>query len=371
MKQRNVRAWIAATMISTLVVPAVVASADTNKEKLDRVQNEHEHLQNKIDLHEAQADELRANTQQLNSVIVDLRDKVGALTDDINEISAEVRSVQARINATQSQIDRIEGIATAQAVMLYKNGDTEALDALLSSGSLAELNDRIQLLGVAAAKNTDALVKYGRLRVTIEAQHQELFNKKTELEATREEEGTALVQLDKKYDELAANLNELEERLGKEHAEEEILASQESKLKQAILANQVGSAVAARGVSMQGFIWPLNGAITSPYGPRWGRMHTGIDIDGVTGDPIVASKSGRVIVASYYGGYGNAVVIDHGGGVATLYGHQSRIGVSVGDEVSQGQVIGYVGCTGSCTGDHLHFEVRINGNPVDPMPYLP
>jgi murein DD-endopeptidase MepM/ murein hydrolase activator NlpD len=371
MKQRNVRAWVAATMLATLVVPAVMATADTKKEKLDRVQTKREELQNQIDLHQAQASELRSNAQQLNDEIVTLRNKVAALTDDIAEISSEVRSVQARIDSTQSEIDKVKDIATAQAVMLYKTGDTDTLDALLSSGSISELNDRIQLLGVAAKQNTDALIQYGRLRVTIEAQHQELFNKKADLETARDAEGEVLVQLDKRYESLAANLHELEQRLGKEHAEEEILASQENKLKTAILASQVGRAVAARGISTQGFIWPLNGAITSPFGPRWGRMHTGIDIDGVTGDPIVASKSGRVIVASYYGGYGNAVVIDHGGGVATLYGHQSRIGVSVGDEVSQGQVIGYVGCTGSCTGDHLHFEVRINGNPVDPMPYLP
>jgi murein DD-endopeptidase MepM/ murein hydrolase activator NlpD len=124
-------------------------------------------------------------------------------------------------------------------------------------------------------------------------------------------------------------------------------------------------------VSAQGFIWPLNGPITSGYGPRWGRMHTGIDIDGYAGQAIVASKAGRVIVASPYGGYGNAVVIDHGGGIATLYAHMSAFSVSSGNSVGQGQVVGSVGCTGSCTGDHLHFEVRVNGGAVNPLDYLP
>jgi virulence factor Mce-like protein len=124
-------------------------------------------------------------------------------------------------------------------------------------------------------------------------------------------------------------------------------------------------------VSEEGFIWPLDGAITSPYGPRWGRMHTGIDIDGVTGEPVVASAEGTVALASYYSGYGNAVIIDHGNGFSTLYGHLSSIDVDAGDEVQQGQVVGAVGCTGNCTGDHLHFEIRIDGTPVDPLPYLP
>jgi murein DD-endopeptidase MepM/ murein hydrolase activator NlpD len=118
-------------------------------------------------------------------------------------------------------------------------------------------------------------------------------------------------------------------------------------------------------------IWPLNGPITSGFGPRWGGMHTGIDIDGYTGQPIVASKGGNVILASSYSGYGNTVIVDHGGGVATLYAHMSSFGVSAGQNVSQGQVVGNVGCTGSCTGDHLHFEVRVNGSPVNPLSYLP
>jgi virulence factor Mce-like protein len=124
-------------------------------------------------------------------------------------------------------------------------------------------------------------------------------------------------------------------------------------------------------VSEEGFIWPLDGPITSPYGPRWGRMHTGIDIDGVTGEPVVASAEGTVVLAAYYSGYGNAVIVDHGNGFSTLYGHLSSIDVETGDQVGQGQVVGAVGCTGNCTGDHLHFEIRIDGTPVDPLPYLP
>jgi virulence factor Mce-like protein len=124
-------------------------------------------------------------------------------------------------------------------------------------------------------------------------------------------------------------------------------------------------------VSEEGFIWPLDGPITSPYGPRWGRMHTGIDIDGVTGRPVIASAEGTVVLASYYSGYGNAVIIDHGNGFNTLYGHLSSIDVDTGDEVRQGHVVGAVGCTGNCIGDHLHFEIRIDGVPLDPLPYLP
>jgi murein DD-endopeptidase MepM/ murein hydrolase activator NlpD len=121
--------------------------------------------------------------------------------------------------------------------------------------------------------------------------------------------------------------------------------------------------------SASGFIWPVSGPITSPFGWRWGRMHEGIDIGAPTGTAIHAAKAGTIIFAGVQSGYGNIVIIDHGGGVATAYGHMSAIWVG-GGSVSQGQGIGAVGCTGHCTGPHLHFEVRINGAPVNPLNYL-
>lgn len=120
------------------------------------------------------------------------------------------------------------------------------------------------------------------------------------------------------------------------------------------------------------FSWPLNGVVTSGFGPRWGRQHTGIDIDGVTGDPVSAAAPGVVIAAGdHMGGYGRTVTIDHGDGSMTLYAHLSGIDVAPGQDVIAGDRIGRVGCTGTCTGDHLHFEIRIGGVPVDPLLYLP
>jgi murein DD-endopeptidase MepM/ murein hydrolase activator NlpD len=136
-----------------------------------------------------------------------------------------------------------------------------------------------------------------------------------------------------------------------------------------------GQLAAAQGAtdttpSSSGLIWPVNGPVTSPFGYRWGRLHAGIDIGVPEGTPIHAAAAGTVILAAWTGGYGNYTCIDHGGGMATCYAHQSSYAVSTGAQVSQGQVIGYVGNTGHSFGPHLHFEVRINGNPVDPLGYL-
>jgi len=120
-----------------------------------------------------------------------------------------------------------------------------------------------------------------------------------------------------------------------------------------------------------GLIWPLSGAVTSGFGPRWGRVHAGIDIDGVTGAPVVAARGGVVAFAGEQSGYGNVVVLDHGDGMSTLYAHLSELAAAPGQLLERGRALGAVGCTGRCFGDHLHFEVRLHGSPVDPLLYLP
>ena len=114
----------------------------------------------------------------------------------------------------------------------------------------------------------------------------------------------------------------------------------------------------------------MNGPVVSPFGMRWGRLHAGVDIAVGSGTPIRAADSGQVVLMGWVGGYGNYTCVQHTGSLSTCYAHQSSFATSNGAGVSQGQVIGYVGCTGHCFGDHLHFEVRVNGAAVDPMGYL-
>jgi murein DD-endopeptidase MepM/ murein hydrolase activator NlpD len=118
------------------------------------------------------------------------------------------------------------------------------------------------------------------------------------------------------------------------------------------------------------FVWPAHAPITSGFGTRWGRPHTGVDIDAPYGAPIVAAQAGVVKLAGWKNGYGNTVIIDHGNGISTLYGHQSKLVVRTGQQVAQGQQLGNVGATGHVTAPHLHYEVLIGGVPRNPMPWL-
>lgn len=369
MLSRGGRAWIALTLLATLLMPAAGSTAGP-REELQEKKAALEELQAQIDAHEAQADTLEEQADAINDNMIRLRKELAKLDAEIADIESDVRTAQARIDSLQAEIDKIERVATRQAVSLYKSGATETLDALLNARSLTELDNRVEMLGVAAQENTGALIQFGRLQVEVAAAHQALFDEKQRLEGAKERQSTVLASLDEQHRKLAAKLASLEAKLGKEQAEEGSLEDAIKGIEAKILEKTTLHSVAILGKSSQGYIWPLNGPITSYYGPRWGRMHTGLDIDGTTGQPIVASNSGTVILAQYYSGYGNAVIIDHGG-VQTLYAHMNSIAVSEGQQVSQGKVVGTVGATGNVTGDHLHFEVRVNGSPVDPLDYLP
>jgi murein DD-endopeptidase MepM/ murein hydrolase activator NlpD len=179
-----------------------------------------------------------------------------------------------------------------------------------------------------------------------------------------------------RQDKLVA-LSELSEKERAEASEMDALRQSSAQLGAQIRAAQAKSASSSSSgapgdttPSSSGLVWPVSAPITSPFGYRWGRMHEGIDLGASYGSPIRAAASGTVIYCGWESGYGNLTVIDHGGSLATAYGHQSSIAVSCGQSVSQGQVIGYVGSTGHSTGPHLHFEVRVGGNPVDPLGYL-
>ena len=370
MQRRVRRASLAAVVLCALLIPAAGVVAGP-KDQLKSTQEELDAIRDRIDVNADKASDLKERVNALNRAITKIQIEVNRLDARVEAVQAEVEVAQAQIDETQKEIDRVEELATDQAVALYKSGSTETIDALLEAESLSELTDRVELLGVAAQENTGALVEYGRLQQTIEAQSAVLFDKRNELEAELARRSGFQQQLNVSRVQLSEDLEKLNVKLGGQRDREGHLESAQDEIEQRILQAQVETDVASLGRSSRGFIWPLNGGVTSPYGPRWGGMHTGIDIDGFTGQPIVAVKSGNIIYASSsMSGYGNAMIIDHGGGISTLYAHMSEYELT-GGSVGQGKIIGYVGCTGSCYGDHLHFEVRLNGNPVDPMRYFP
>jgi murein DD-endopeptidase MepM/ murein hydrolase activator NlpD len=274
---------------------------------------------------------------------------------NLEALDAAERRVEAERARLQEEQERLEGMLAEQEELL------EEVTRLRESRALAAADARAEVERMRAEQD-DLEGEQAAL--------EELIREKQE-EARRQAEAEAARQ--------AAAEREAAERAAAEAAAAERASQQRQQSSSGSSSSGSGSGGSSGGgggqtttsaPSSSGFAWPLCAPVTSEYGPRWGRMHRGIDQGASTGTPIGASKAGTVIFAGWQGGYGNLVLVDHHDGVVTAYAHMSRIGVSNGTSVSQGQSLGAVGSTGNSTGPHLHFETRVNGSAVNPRQYL-
>jgi peptidoglycan DL-endopeptidase CwlO len=361
---------------------------------------------------------IQANIGEKRSAIDRARAKEGVLTGDISAISKRIRTmsreigslrrrearVQNTLEARRAQLERVrvryqeehdrfvrlrrklrraQGVLAERLIEIYKADQPDMLSVILDSDGFNDLLVRADYMSAIGAQDSLIVDKVRELKhksaqkrlllvvlkSKAEVAVQEIEAKQRALEETR-----AAIQA--READLAAARKYKSGKLGNVRAHRHELEGDLRALQAASaqVTNQLqGAGPAPAGPIRQGgggYIWPVNGPVVSPFGQRWGRLHAGVDIAVPAGTPIRAAASGSVAMAGWMGGYGQYTCIQHGGGAATCYAHQSSIGVGSGASVKQGQVIGSVGCTGHCFGDHLHFEVRINGSPVDPMGYL-
>jgi murein DD-endopeptidase MepM/ murein hydrolase activator NlpD len=311
---------------------------------------------------------------------------------DIKE--AELAGIRDKLQIVQDTLTRLRKKLAAdrkllanQLVALYKDQEPDMITVVLESHGFTDLLDRSEYIDRITRQNNDIVT---RVRTTaravareearlsdletkaqdaakaIEVKRNEIASAKGSLVARQGDLKDARAVRARAVARIRSSRHELEGHL---HILEEKQAKIEARL--AGFSGTVSGGPIRHGSG--GFIWPVNGPIVSPFGMRWGRPHTGVDIGVGTGTPIRAAASGTVTLLqseASSGGYGNFTCIQHSGAISTCYAHQSRFGTTSGAHVTQGQVIGYVGCTGHCFGPHLHFEVRVNGSPVDPLGYL-
>jgi len=302
-------------------------------------------------------------------------------------VVGELDDTKVQLARAQADLLKAEAARDARAVNMYKSGRLGYLEVLLNSHRLSELVTRLHLFSLVVKQDTRVVHQVDTLRVRVTAQKAALEHQrkavvavekrqkgqKSEVDALVRTHKSGLAELDAALEDKQTVLAKAEkDKASWEKTEDSLLAESDRLTKDLRALGGGGGTVVGTGQ----FVWPVNGRVSSPFGYRIHpifhvrKMHTGIDLSSAMGTPIEAADSGTVIQAGWRGGYGKCVVISHGNGVATLYAHQSVIGVSVGDSVERGQVIGEVGSTGYSTGAHLHFEVRVNGSPVDPMRYF-
>lgn len=337
---------------------------------------------------EATRREIRATRARLSSLVRDDRQVLAALNSITGKLRfhqsrlyaarAHLARIDLRIRAEERRLDRLAAqrrkrseIIAARARALYMLGPVDGMQAVTQARSLDEFVDRAGAIEFVMAFDRGVLEELATIQDQTRKTRAALKDRRTEAASVRNDvaERMSLV------GEIAAAKQEvhagLSGRINAYRAELAALEREQARILNIIRSRASRGSVGTGPVSTKGFAWPIRGRITSPYGPRWGGFHTGMDIDCRTGDPIGASKAGRVIASEWGGGYGNMVIIDHGNGVTTLYAHMSRRSVGQGEHVDQRERVGACGATGNATGDHLHFEVRIDGQHRNPRYFLP
>ena len=387
-------------MIGTLLAfVSGPAGAHDPSDELDAVQAELESLASQIDNSRAES---RAVGERLSGAQASLAAVQAQLADAQGEVDllvAQIQGEEARLAVVNGQLEIIQQnlVETTvdlqntledlevQVVELYMNATASVTTMVLGFDTAAEASVGLVYVEQVTGQSEDLLDTFEFLKLEEERQQNLAFERQNEVEEILTGLAGEKVVLDGEVAkvealriEAEANLANVRSLLSQINSDIAAAEQQHESLEAdaARLKDEIAALQDSGGTNPGVLGWPVSGRLSSPYGyrihPIYGtkRPHTGIDIAASNGTPIAAAGSGKVILAKVFGGYGNAVVVDHGGGLTTLYAHQSRIAVSVGQAVSRGDTIGYVGSTGNSTGAHLHFETAEYGNRVDPLKYL-
>lgn len=337
---------------------------------------------------EAAENEKNSLAGQLNQVISDMQEAEEKLTKKQDEIKkAQDELVQAQIQEN----DQYEAMKLRIKYM-YENGNTSLLEILLSARSMGDLLNKAEYVQTISEYDRNMLEKYEQLTKEIEEKEKALQKEEEELKALQNDLIAKRDSVNQLLAQKEVQISSLEQQIGENAAKLQrlIKEAEEAKRRQAEAeaarkaaaeaASSSGSSSSAGGSYVSGngtLAYPVaSPRITSGYGYRTAptagatSRHDGIDFGGATGTPIYASEAGTVVTASYNSARGNYVVVNHGNGIQTWYQHCSAVYVSAGQKVSRGQNIAAIGATGIVTGPHLHYEVHVNGTPVNPLSYL-
>lgn len=338
-----------------------------------------------------QAEEQQAKTNEASAKVENVSERLRQIQEELRVATAEYKDVKGQLDSVEDKIsDNTELLQKTEADLkvknkklqqrvrdIYINGQISYVDVLFGAKDFADLMTRMDVLKRIIKHDYDLIMKVKEEKATVENTRAQLEKDKAEAEVLVADAQAKKAKVEDKESEQQVLLDQaIYDRDTSERMYEEIMAASQE-VANMIRRSQMSSAgYSGAPAGAGGMIWPISGPITSEFGwrthPIFGtaRFHSGLDIGGDYGMPIYAAASGTVIYAGWISGYGNAVIIDHGGGVTTLYGHNDSLNVSEGENVAQGQVIAMCGSTGNSTGPHCHFEVRENGEPVSPYGYL-
>lgn len=373
-RQRAFLVLISILMMTSIILPVNADQLSDQQKLLDSLNKRLEATQKNLNQASRAEKTILGEVKGIEQNAEQTQQDIDALTSKIARLQSRIATLNKEIKVHQEELDKQVAILGERLVVIYEQGDTSYLEVLLGSTDIKDLITRMDMLSAIIGQDKGLIDD-------INVRKRDLDNKKADLDVQQRELESARVTLVEKKKQLAQQLKLKQETLSS-------VQQEKAKYAQAMQELERASAEAeAMILKLQGkggsigtgtYTWPTPGYrnITSNFGMRYhpilkvNKLHTGIDIGAPSGAKIVAADSGSVIYSGWLGAYGNTVIIDHGAGISTLYGHQSARLVGVGTKVSKGQTIGKVGSTGWSTGAHLHFEVRKNGNPINPRSYI-
>lgn len=370
MKARVLFLSLVAALVAALVAPIGAAQSSDPRAQRDAVRARKAQLAGELDALKASEKELLDAAAALDDQVLAQAARVDAARQAVHAAQVELEEATRSLGETSGLITQLETMFVDRAVAEFISPRGQRLDDVIESVDLAETARKHALLDSVASSDEDLLDELAAAREDYELAREAAIAAQARAEAREAETEAQLQKLEadrakqRRLQEAMSVrqkevLSEIDAQAAADSALTRIIQQREQAAR---AAGQTGSLPVGKG----GCMWPARGRVTSEYGTRWGRLHAGIDIAAPTGTPIYAARGGTVFFAGRQSGYGNVVMIDHGGGFTTVYAHMSRIMTSDGASVSQGDRVGSIGSTGRSTGPHLHFETRYGGSPRNP-----
>lgn len=369
--------------LTGIALSVLLALSVTGTALADDLEDQLADLQRQAEEQQAIREEAAAKVESVSERLRIIQDDLKAATASYNEVKEQLDTVDGKIDENTQLLEKTQADLKIKNHKLQKrvrdiyiNGQISYVDVLFGAKDISDLMSRMDVLKRIIRHDYDLIMKVKEEKAVVESTRGQLEKDRAEAEklVADARDKKELVEI-KKAEQQELLDQAIYDRDTSERAYEELMAASEE-VANMIRRSQMASAYTGAPAGAGGMIWPLGGPVTSEFGwrthPIFGtaRYHSGLDIGGDYGQPVYAAAGGTVIYAGWISGYGNAVIIDHGGGITTLYGHNDSLNVSEGESVSQGQVIAQCGSTGNSTGPHCHFEVRENGEPVSPYGYL-
>ena len=364
-------------MLPLFVSWGFASQADDKRAELNEVQSQMQKMQDRKERARQKAEAASESLEEIQTSLNQLQVQARNLQGKRDALQAKINDNQIKLAQKKAEVEKRKKIYSKRLREIYINGQINYLDVLLGAKDFGDFSSRMYLLQKIISSDIEMLTQLQKAEAEVKARQEQLDAQMKDIKTTQAELEAKRARANKLKEQRSYMLYKAQEEEQQSQSEYERLLAISENITAMLRNMESGGSSSSGGGGTGRFIWPCHGTITSYFGwrthPVFGttKYHSGMDIGVDYGTPILAADSGTVIYSGWLGGYGYAVMIDHGSGLVTLYGHNQALNVYEGQYVTKGTCIAYAGSTGYSTGPHCHFEVRLHGEVTEPLNYLP